>query len=217
MKIEVKNVEKIFKNNVILKNINITFDEGKIYGLIGRNGSGKSVFLKMLCSFYEPTSGEILYDGVNIIKEQKFPPSTLALIEKPMFIDELTGFDNLKLLAKIQNKIGDKEILEALEVVNLLKDKDKVVKNYSLGMKQKLGIAQVIMENPKVIILDEPFNGIEEASVVKIKDYLKTIKENTIIIISTHIREDLLDLSDVIYQFDAGSVRCLNEEIIKWV
>ncbi len=207
MKIEVKNVEKIFKNNVILKNINITFDEGKIYGLIGRNGSGKSVFLKMLCSFYEPTSGEILYDGVNIIKEQKFPPSTLALIEKPMFIDELTGFDNLKLLAKIQNKIGDKEILEALEVVNLLKDKDKVVKNYSLGMKQKLGIAQVIMENPKVIILDEPFNGIEDETVIELRKYLKKIKKDKIIIIATHIKEDLFEIVDKTIKFENFTIK----------
>ena len=111
MKIEIKNVSKEFKGIEILHDLNATFESGKIYGLIGRNGSGKSVFLKMLCGFYKPSSGEILFDGVNYIKENTFPKDTRALIEKPDFISDLSGYENLELLAKIQNRIGKEEIL----------------------------------------------------------------------------------------------------------
>ena len=117
--------------------------------------------LKLLCGFYNPDQGEILYDGVNIVGDNIFPPNTRALIEKPNFIPDLTGFENLKLLASIQNTISDSEILATLEKVNLLTEKDKKFSKYSLGMKQKLGIAQVLMEDPKIMILDEPVNGVE--------------------------------------------------------
>ena len=143
MRIDVKNLSKEFNGIKVLDNVNLQFEEGKIYGLIGRNGSGKSVFLKILCNFYAPTSGEILFDNINIYKENIFPPETRALIEKPSFLPDTTGFDNLKLLASIQNRISDEEILNTLKKLNLIEDKDKKYKNYSLGMKQKLGIAQV--------------------------------------------------------------------------
>lgn len=207
MKIEVKNVSKKFKNVEVLHDLNATFESGKIYGLIGRNGTGKTVFLKMLCAFYEPTSGEILYDGINVIKAKEFPPSTRALIEKPNFLSDLTGLENLELLAKIQNKITKEEILHSLEQVNLLEEKDKKFKNYSLGMKQKLGIAQVLMEDPKVLILDEPFNGIEERTASKLREVLTTEKKkDKIIIIASHIKEDIETLADVVYQFDDGTM-----------
>ena len=202
MKIEVKNVSKSFKNIEILNNINITFTPGKIYGLYGRNGSGKSIFLKMLCGFYLPTKGEILYDGINLNKELEYPPNLRAQIENPSFFPDLTGYENLKLLANIQNKITNKDIIKALEIVNLLEEKDKKYSKYSLGMKQKLGIAQAIMEDPEILILDEPFNGIEQKTVSKLIDYLNSIKTNKIIIISTHIKEDLNKMADEIYYFD---------------
>ena len=202
MKIEVKNVSKSFKNIEILNNINITFTPGKIYGLYGRNGSGKSSFLKMLCGFYLPTKGEILYDGINLNKELEYPPNLRAQIENPSFFPDLTGYENLKLLANIQNKITNKDIIKALEIVNLLEEKDKKYSKYSLGMKQKLGIAQAIMEDPEILILDEPFNGIEQKTVSKLIDYLNSIKTNKIIIISTHIKEDLNKMADEIYYFD---------------
>lgn len=202
MKIEVKNVSKSFKNIEILNNINITFTPGKIYGLYGRNGSGKSIFLKMLCGFYLPTKGEILYDGINLNKELEYPPNLRAQIENPSFFPDLTGYENLKLLANIQNKITNKDIIKALEIVNLLEEKDKKYSKYSLGMKQKLGIAQAIMEDPEILILDEPFNGIEQKTVSKLIDYLNSIKTNKIIIISTHIKEDLKKMADKIYYFD---------------
>lgn len=207
MKVEVKNITKKFKNITVVDDVNITLESGNIYGLVGRNGSGKSVFLKMLCAFYNPTSGEILQDGYDYIKNNEFPKDTRALIEGPDFLPELTGFENLKLLASIQNKINDEKILETLTSVNLIEEKDKKYGEYSLGMKQKLGIAQVLMEDPKFIILDEPFNGIELASVKDIKKLLKEEKKkDKIMIVTSHIKEDVEELSDKIYMFDAGKL-----------
>lgn len=207
MKIEIKNVSKKFKKNVVLNNVNASFESGYIYGLSGRNGSGKSVFLKLLCGLYKPTTGEILFDYKKYDKDNLYLLNMRALIEKPNFFPELTGYENLELLAKIQNKIGKAEIEETLKNVNLYEEKDKKYSEYSLGMKQKLGIAQVLMEDPDIIILDEPFNGIEANSVVKISNILKEEKKKgKLIIISTHIKEDLDNLSDCIYYFDAGEV-----------
>ncbi len=207
MKIEVKNVCKDFKKINILKDVNMTFEDGHVYGLKGRNGSGKTVLLKMLCGLYKPTSGKILFDGKEYSKNSEYVPNVRALIEKPCFFPDLTGFENLKLLSKIQNKIGDKEIIEALENVNLIEEKDKKFSKYSLGMKQKLGIAQVIMENPHVLVLDEPFNGIENESVAIIKKYLKEEKKKgKIIIMTSHMQEDLEELADKIFVFDGGKV-----------
>lgn len=212
MKIEIKNVTKQFKNTNILENINITFNEGKIYGLIGRNGSGKSVFFKMLCGFYSPTSGEILFDNIDIIKEKIIPPDTRALIEKPSFLSDLSGYENLSLLAEIQNKIGSGEIIKTLKKVNLLEDKDKKYKHYSLGMKQKLGIAQALMEDPKVIILDEPFNGIEDETANELRSVIKEeAKKGKIIIVATHIKEDIIDMCDEIWKFDNCCAKKLDE------
>ena len=202
MVIKVKKVSKKFKNNLILDDINIEFTDGKIYGLIGKNGSGKSVLLKMICGFYEPTKGEILFDEENIIKEKKFPPNTRSLIEKPNFIPYLTGFENLKALANIQKIIDEKKIIETLKDVNLEND-NKKYSEYSLGMKQKLGIAQVLMENPKVIILDEPFNGVDDETTLKIRNLLLKEKSNgKIIIIATHIKEDIEILADEVYKYN---------------
>ena len=207
MEIIVNNVSKKFKKVTVLDNVNMKFESGKIYGLVGRNGSGKSVFLKILCSFYKPTTGEVLFNNVNYSSNNSFPKSTRALIEKPTFFPDLTGFENLKLLANIQNKIGDDEINKSLELVNLINEKDKKYKEYSLGMKQKLGIAQVLMEDPDVMIFDELFNGIEEDSVNKIRNILLELKsQNKIIIITSHIKEDIELLSDEVYKFDNGKV-----------
>ena len=208
MEIAVKNLTKSFKGIKILNNVNITFKSKKIIALVGRNGSGKSVLLKLLCGLYLPTEGEILFDNINYNLNDEYPPNTRALIEKPAFMDELTGFENLKLLAKIQNLISDKEINESLKIVNLYDDKDKKFKYYSLGMKQKLGIAQVIMENPDVMIFDEPFNGIEKRTAEKLRKYLKEKKEEgKLIIIATHIKEDVEELADLVYEVDDGNVK----------
>ncbi|MCI7332252.1 MAG: ATP-binding cassette domain-containing protein [Mollicutes bacterium] len=207
MEIIVKELSKKFKKVTVLENINMKFESGKIYGIVGRNGSGKSVFLKILCSFYKPTTGEILFDNVNYNSNNNFPPSVRALIENPTFFPDLTGFENLKLLSSIQNKIGDEEIIKTLDQVNLLSEKDKKYSEYSLGMKQKLGIAQVLMENPDVMIFDELFNGIEEKTVEKIRNILLELKnQNKIIIVTSHIKEDIDVLSDEVYKFDCGRV-----------
>lgn len=212
MKIEVKNLAKNFKKIEVLKDINVEFEEGKIYGIIGRNGSGKSVFLKILCGLYEPSCGEVLIDGKNIFKNGIFLPETRAMIDKPCFLPDLSGFENLKLLASIQNKISEKEIEKILDAVNLMSEKDKKFKNYSLGMKQKLNIAQVLMENPKIMIFDEPFNGIDIKSVEKIKKLILDSKNDKIILVTSHVKNDILDLADEIYLFDDGNIQLIDSK-----
>ncbi len=207
MTIEIKNVSKKFKGVEVLKDVSMTLREGHIYGFIGHNGSGKTVLLKLICAFLEPSAGEILFDGINVIKNNQFPPSTRALIERPSFISELSGKENLELLANIEKKIGEKEIEEVLDKVGLTENKDKLYYKYSLGMKQKLGIAQVLMEDPKIMILDEPMNGLDEDSVNKLREILLEEKEkNKLIILATHIKEDIELLCDEIYKFDDGVV-----------
>lgn len=206
MEIIVENVTKNIGKNEIIKTANLKFESGNIIGFIGRNGSGKSVFQKLLCGFYTPTTGRILVDGKDINSPKYYPKEIRVLIEKPSFYPDLTGQENLELLAGITNKISKKEIIAALEIVNLISEKDKKYSKYSLGMKQKLGVAQAIMEDTSIIILDEPFNGIENESVKKISEYLKKIKKDKIIIISTHIKEDIENLCDVVYEFDNGYI-----------
>lgn len=207
MKIEIKNVTKKFKDITALESVTMTLEEGKIYGFVGPNGSGKSVLLKIMCTFYEPTSGEILFDGVNVIKENSYPKDTRALIEKPSFLPDLSGKENLQLLADIQGKIGEKEIDDILEKVGLTKYANKLYHKYSLGMKQKLGIAQVLMEDPKIMILDEPFNGLDDESAKNIRNILlEEKKKNKIIVIATHIKEDVKILCDEVYKFNDGVV-----------
>ena len=206
MILEVKNVSKKFKDIEILKKVNIKFESGKIYGIIGRNGSGKSVFLKILCGFYQPTTGNVFYDGVDIVKNDIFPPNTRALIEKPHFLPDLTGLENLKLLASIQKKIGIDEIEKYLKLLNMFDEKDKKFSKYSLGTKQKLGLVQVLMEDPKVIILDEPLNGIENKTAKKFREIMKKEKnKGKIIIIASHIKDDIEELADEIYEVDDGN------------
>lgn len=205
MKIKVENLTKEFKDSLILNGINLEFQEGKVYGLVGPNGSGKSVLLKIICAFYMPTQGEVLIDGVNYNDGNNFPPNLRALIDKPSFIPDLSGFENLKLLANIQNLINDDDIINTLKIVNLYEEKDKKFYKYSMGMKQKLGIASVLMENPKIMILDEPFNGIDEKSKSKLFEYLTKIKKNKIIIISSHIFEEIQKVCDEVYYFENGT------------
>ena len=207
MKLELKNLSKKFKDVYVLKDINLTFESGKIYGFTGRNGSGKSVLLKIICGFYTPTSGEVLLDNYNYILNNDFPKSTRCLIEKPNFLPDLTGYENLKLLASIENKIGDKEIMDTIEKLNLKEEINKKYSKYSLGTKQKLGIAQVLMEDPKLIVLDEPLNGIENETAKEVRKILnEEKKKDKIIIVASHIKEDIDTLADVVYNIDNGIV-----------
>lgn len=207
MKLEIKNLSKKFKDVYVLKDINLTFESGKIYGFTGRNGSGKSVLLKIICGFYTPTSGEVLLDNYNYILNNDFPKSTRCLIEKPNFLPDLTGYENLKLLASIENKIGNKEIMDTIEKLNLKEEINKKYSKYSLGTKQKLGIAQVLMEDPKLIVLDEPLNGIENETAKEVRKILnEEKKKDKIIIVASHIKEDIDTLADIVYNIDNGIV-----------
>lgn len=208
MKLELKNINKSFKRNKVLEDVNLTFTPGKIYGLVGRNGSGKTVLLKIICGILRADSGEILFDNENYLKKHGIPKSTRALIENPEFIGSLSGYDNLKILADIQRTIGKERINEVLQLVGLYEDKDRKYFEYSLGMKQKLGIAQVIMEDVDLLIFDEPFNGLDDESTETIRNLMKKLKkENKIIIIATHIKEDIENLIDELYMINNGVIK----------
>jgi len=210
MKITINNLTKKFKDEIVLNNINMTLESGNIYGIIGQNGSGKSVLLKIICAFYIPSQGEVLIDNINYCNGKNFPKNLRALIEKKAFLPDISGFNNLKLLAKIENKITDEEINESLKIVNLYEEKDKMFSKYSMGMKQKLGIASALMEDPEIIILDEPFNGIDEESKEKITNELIKIKNNKIIIITSHIKAEITSLCDHVFEMKNGKI--INEK-----
>ncbi len=211
--IEIKNITKSYDERKILDDISINFEEGKIYGIIGQNGSGKSVLLKVMSGFITPDQGSIIYDGKDINKEETFPDNTGVLLDNSGFIPNLTGFDNLKLLANINKTIDDNEIIDELKNVNLLEEKDKKYYKYSLGMRKKLGICQAVMEHQKYIILDEPFSGIDKKSLSMIYDYLKKIKnEGRTLIISTHTSDRAKDLYDEIYELEEGKLNKIEED-----
>lgn len=210
MKITINNLTKKFKDEIVLNNINMTLESGNIYGIIGQNGSGKSVLLKIICAFYIPSQGEVLIDNINYCNGKSFPKNLRALIEKNAFLPDISGFNNLKLLAKIENKITDEEINESLKIVNLYEEKDKMFSKYSMGMKQKLGIASALMEDPEILILDEPFNGIDEESKEKITNELIKIKNNKIIIITSHIKDEITSLCDHVFEMKNGKI--INEK-----
>lgn len=206
--IVVKEVSKSFDDAEVLHDINLEFKEGHIYGFVGRNGSGKSVLFKILCGLYFPTTGSVVIDGVDIHKNNIFPNNMRVLIEKPNFLPNLTGLDNLKLLASIQNKITEDDIIDILNKLNLKDDMNKLYHKYSLGMKQKLAIAQVLMEDPEIMIFDEPFNGIEEKTVKIIKNILlEEKKKKKIILIASHIKDDIEQLADIVYLMDDGKIK----------
>lgn len=210
MEIKLENVSKRFKNENVLKGISYSFESGKIYSIVGRNGSGKSVLLKIIAGLYLQDKGNVLFDNKNYNMINEIPDNLGIVIEQPSFINDLTGLENLKLLASIRNIATERDIVESLEIVNLKDDMNKKYSKYSLGMRQKLSIAQAIMEHQKVILLDEPFNGIDRQSVVAIKEYLKRVKnEDKLIIITTHIMDDVVDLSDVMLNIEDGM---LNEK-----
>lgn len=203
--IKITNLKKTLKNQIIFQNVNIKFVEGNIYGLTGINGSGKSIFLKTICGFLIPDEGNVIVENVDIFKNKQFIPNTRVLIDKPCFIDDLTGYENLKLLADIQNIISDQTIINWLTELNV--DGNKKYKEYSLGMKQKLAIIQAIMENPKIIILDEPFNGLDKKSHQQMINILKKMKKEKIIIIASHIEKDINELCDIVYEIENGFIK----------
>lgn len=215
MKIELKKVKKKFKKQLIFDNINLKFESGKIYCLFGPNGSGKSVLLKIITNLYKVNSGKILFDNIEYNNDNICKINMRALIETSSFFPDATGFENLKILAKIKNTINDQTIIEYLKKFNIYKDMNKKYKNYSFGMKQKLGIIQVLMENPDIIILDEPFNGLDDKSKEVLKEILlQRKKENKLIIFSSHIKEEINDISDYVYLFEEGKINIIKGILI---
>lgn len=208
MNIEVKNLTKKISGNLILDNINMRMTSGKVYGIKGKNGSGKTMLMRAICGLILPTEGQVVIDGQVLGKDISFPSSIGALIEMPGFISNYTGFKNLKVLSEIQGKINDEKILEALQLVGLDPNEKKKYKKYSLGMKQKLGIAAAIMEDPKIIILDEPTNALDENSIISLRKILHKYKDGgSLIIISCHDSEELEFLSDDIFYIENGRVK----------
>ena len=165
--ISIKDVSKSFKGNTLFENVNLDIENGKIYGFVGPNGSGKSVLFKMICGFIFPDKGAITIQGSEIGKVKRFPENFGVIIDRPGYIANKTGFQNLKELSLIRGTIGDEQIAETMEMVGLDAHSTQKAKNYSLGMKQKLAICQAIMEKQEVLILDEPFNALDIDSVKK--------------------------------------------------
>jgi len=205
--VEVKNVTKKFKHATVLDDVSISFEKGKIHGIIGRNGSGKTMLFKAICGFIPINNGEIVIDGKAIKKDTDIPNNIGIIIETPGFIPNASGFKNLQFLAKINNKIDDEKIRETMKIVNLNPKNRKWVSKYSLGMKQRLGIAQAIMENPDILILDEPMNGLDNGGVREIREvFLKLKAEGKTILLASHNREDIAVLCDTVCEMDKGKI-----------
>lgn len=198
---------KSFKSAEVLKNINLTLESGKVIGLKGKNGSGKTMLMRAISGLILPTSGKVYINDKELGRHISFPPSIGILIENPSFISNYTGFKNLKILASIQNRISDDEIRDTIRKVGLDPDDKRTFKKYSLGMKQRLGIAAAIMERPDIVILDEPINALDEAGAGLIKGLLDELKANgSLIIIACHDTEELNYLSDEIYEIYDGEI-----------
>ena len=205
--ISISELNLTLQKNEILKDISVHFERGKIHGLIGRNGSGKTMLMKCICGFVKPTSGEILVDGKRIGKDCDFPKNTGIIIESPGFIPYYSGYKNLKLLSDLRRKISKDDIRKTMEQVGLEPDLKRHVRKYSLGMRQRLGLAQAIMENPDLLILDEPMNGLDKDGVADMRQYLLDLKEQgKTILIASHSAEDIEVLCDTVYEMDKGKM-----------
>lgn len=203
--IQIINVSLKIKKTEILKDINIEFEKGKIHGFIGRNGSGKTMLMKCICGFIKPTDGEIIVNEKHIGKDCDFPDSVGIIIETPGFIPYYSGYRNLKLLADLNRKIDKEKIRNTMQMVGLDPDLKRHVKKYSLGMRQRLGLAQAIMENPDLLILDEPMNGLDKEGVSDMRKYLLNLKEQgKTILIASHSAEDIEILCDTVCEMDKG-------------
>lgn len=201
-----ENVQKKIKKQIILNDINLSLYKNKIYGFKGRNGSGKTMILKAILGLVKIDSGNIIVNGKKIRKDISFPQNTGFIIEYPGFISSYSGFKNLKLLSMLNKSISNKEINDVLKQVGLDPNDDRPFKKYSLGMKQRLGIAQAIMENPELIILDEPTNALDEEGVHFMTELLKSLKDKTILIAS-HDKEFLTTVAEEIFTIDNGTIK----------
>lgn len=213
--ISVENAVKEYHETIAVDNVSLFLEKGYIYGIIGRNGSGKTVLLKCICGLSRLTSGKITVKGQIIGKDTDFPGNVGMIIEHPGFLANYSGYENLKMLAYIRNKIGKTKIREVMELVGLNPDSKKWVGKYSLGMKQRLGIAQAIMEEPEILILDEPMNGLDNEGVKEIRNLLLQLKEQgTTILLASHSREDIEILCDEVIEMDHGKVVSHEKKLI---
>lgn len=208
--IEVNNLFLTIKKVPILVDINTSFERGKIHGLIGRNGSGKTMLMKCICGFVKPTNGTITVDGKRIGKDCDFPENTGIIIETPGFIPFYSGYKNLKLLADLRKKITADDVRNTMKTVGLDPELKRHVRKYSLGMRQRLGLAQAIMENPELLILDEPMNGLDKDGVRDMRQYMLNLKEKgKTILIASHSAEDIDTLCDTVCEMDKGALTVL--------
>lgn len=211
--IEITDLVKDIKGKRIIDHVNLHLESGKITGLKGVNGSGKTMLMRLVCGLITPTSGSIVINGKRLGKDITFPESVGILIENPAFLDAYSGFDNLKLLASIKHRIGPEEIRQTIARVGLDPDDKKKYRKYSLGMKQRLGIAAAVMEEPDIIILDEPTNALDSDGVAMLKEILHDQRERgALVLISCHDLPTLQELSDEIYLMESGALRPYEEE-----
>mgnify|MGYP000085474910 CR=1 FL=1 len=207
MKIEVKNYTKTIGKINVLENVNVCFNNGNIYGIVGKNGSGKTMLLRMIAGLIIPTSGEVRVDEKLLGKDMSFPNNLGILLEKPSFLPNITGYENLQMLAKIRNITSSENIQNFMDLFDLDWKSKKKFKEYSLGMKQKLGIIQAVMENQEIVILDEPFNALDENSVGILRNFLKKLKsEGKLIVMTSHNKEDIQLLCDYTFIIDEGKI-----------
>lgn len=211
-KIELKNISKVIKNNTVLDDINFKFENGKIYGLKGRNGSGKSMLLRMISGLIRPTSGSVIIDGKELHKEIQSLGNIGIVLENAGLYPDFTGYHNLKYLASIKGQISDDEILNAIKRVGLDPYDKKTVKKYSLGMKQKIVIAQAIMEKPDFLLLDEPTNALDEKGVKLLREIVQEeAARGALVIIASHNEEDINLLCDRVIVMSDGKIT--NEQV----
>lgn len=199
-----KNIQLELKKTCVFQNLNFSCKQGEIIGITGANGSGKSVLFKLIAGLYSPSYGEVLINGENIVPERKIPANLGVLIEEPGFINYYSGFKNLQYLASIRGVVGNQEINDTLKIVGLYEQKDQKVKTYSLGMRKKLGIAQAIMENPSILLLDEPMNALDKSSVENMRTLFRKLssEKGTTILIASHSEEDIRILCDKVYAIE---------------
>lgn len=211
--IRVEAVSKVFGKDVVLEDVNLSFYQGKIYGIVGNNGSGKTVLMKCICGFYLPSKGSVYVENKKIGVEVDFPKHIGVIIETPGFLGGLTGRKNLGILANVRHRITKHEIGQVLQRVGLEPNLKKSVSKYSLGMRQRLGIAQAIMEEPNILILDEPFNGLDKHGVAEIRNLLLELKEQgKCILLASHNEKDIQMLCDQVIELDGGEVVNIKEQ-----
>ncbi|MGI6704857.1 MAG: ATP-binding cassette domain-containing protein [Clostridia bacterium] len=205
--IVVDHVTKRYKEGTVLKDVTVSFEQGKIHGIIGKNGSGKSMLFKTICGFVRPDEGKVTVNGQVVGKDVDFPDDLGVIIEAPGFLPYYSGFKNLKLLADLRGRIGNRDIEQAMTLVGLDYRSKKSVRKYSMGMKQRLGIAQAVMENPSILILDEPMNGLDRQGIADVREILKKLRsQGKTILITSHNHEDIEQLCDTVCEMDAGEL-----------